>query len=331
MTKSLCGRIVILCLACLAVFLILGTRGAYGADYGYYFRPITEAWLAGETRLFDDVSQGWYMAPWALLLFLPTLLLQPAYGQAALIVFSLLGMVLAIRVLAHRPGTASVLLAMVNLHTVDLVLIGNIDGLLALGVALGWIGASVNSALVLGAGLWLLSVKPVNVILVALLLLKMVPWRTRLLALIPTAASAMGSFGLSGLDWPIRYFQHMAACPPLTVPQTTLWRIMASLGYTRECGVTVSLLFLAIAAWYLWHMPVDAHTIMLALAAQLTFAPYAISKHYVLVAPALAHLGWRYWPLTLTPLLRLAFGWDVVWVDWFYPAALLWGLCRRQS
>ena len=63
------------------------------------------------------------------------------------------------------------LAAVLTLHTFDLILRGNLEGLLLWGLGLSWLGVKEKKPLRLGLGLLLLSIKPINVLLVIAALL----------------------------------------------------------------------------------------------------------------------------------------------------------------
>lgn len=332
----------------LAVFLAMGRFWPIGPDYFYTFRPLTEAFFRGETRLFDASSPGYFNAPWAVFLIAPTLLLPLSYGQAAITLISMIGLLLAIHVVVPasartnlRVFLAAVVLATANLHTFDLVIRGNVDGFLLLGLGLGWLGIKRRQPWLLGAGFWLLSIKPVNVALPALVML----WAARnwsrqekLACLALLGLTLLLSFPLFGLDWPLRYLQFMTYNQPFIYLQTSLWRTFAFFGLPPILAMWTALPVLALFGVMAWrYARVDRLEELLALAivTNLFISPYTLGSHYVLLAPVFVLLAvnnpWLFslWLLTLTPLLRTVWGFDVTWIDIVYPLALMIALFLR--
>jgi hypothetical protein len=119
-----------------------------------------------------------------------------------------------------------VALALSNLYTFALFVRGNIDGILVFGIGLGWLGARRKNPLLLSIGLWLLSIKPINTVLMIPVLMKAVwDWssRDKLLTVSPLAVTLVLSFPIFGFNWPIRYIHAISENPPLTYLQTSLF------------------------------------------------------------------------------------------------------------
>lgn len=144
-----------------------------GPDYYFTFRPAAEKFLQGETRLYDQETLGFFNAPWLLLYFIPVTQLSLRAGQALLTV-STLAMLLAAPGLLREerafPFYASVT-ALLNLHTFDLLIRGQVDGFSLLGVALGWWAIRQHRPWALSLAFWLMAIKPINIALVAVIYL----------------------------------------------------------------------------------------------------------------------------------------------------------------
>jgi hypothetical protein len=329
-------------------FLILGAGLGFvwlfasfwplGSDYFYTFRPVPEAFFHGKTRLYDEQSIGYYNLPWSVFLLYPTLFASLPVGQALILTSSVLGLLFSVQVVAHSSAFRLLILtmALANLHTFDLLIRGNIDGFLSLGLGLGWLGLQRKNPLILGAGLWLLSIKPVNVILPGLVLVYGFwawPWRQRLLVLAPLAITIALSLPLFGLDWPMRYWNAINAHPPFIELQTSLWRVLALVGVGRAWayGLFAAVIFVFIVALSRIQV-VTAMTFAAALVINLVFSPYTLGSHYVLLAPVLVLLAqtnplfMTTWLLTFTPLARLFWGQAAAPIDSVYPIALMLGL-----
>lgn len=226
-------------------------------------------------------------------------------------------------------------LALANLHTFDLLLRGNIDGMVALGVGLGWLGVVRKRPWLLGCGLWLLAVKPINILLALAVLIRAVwHWspRDKLVSVSPLAVTVALSFPVFGFDWPLRYVKAISENPPGIYLQTSLWRILDLFGFEQKLAwwlfLTVVIIFcLGVSAV----KNINPITLALALAVNMVFSPYTLGSHYILLAPAFVALAqesnWfiAIWFLTLTPLVRLMGGFEVAWLDILYPVALMFG------
>jgi hypothetical protein len=328
-------------IAICAVFLLFGKIWPPGADYYYVFRPTVEAFLRGDSRLYDELSHGFYNTPWTIFPLIPIALLPLRYGQALLLIPQILALLFVIDLFLEKNEAPLNLLivglALVNIHTFGLVASGNIDGFLVLGLGLGWIAAKKEKPWLLGLGLWLLSMKPINVLFVIFVLFKMVwdwPVRDKIIAVLPLVVTVAVSFPIFGLSWPLRYVQAMAEHPPNIKPQTSLWRLFSHFGVERDLALglffVVSVIFL-FAIIQIKNFNINKKTLIMALSANLVFSPYTLGNHYVLLAPAFAVLAqartWMLglWFLTFTPLIRLVWGFKVSWVDIVYPLAIMVG------
>lgn len=330
-------KTILFLLAICAVFFIFGKIWPPGADYYYVFRPTVEAFLRGDSRLYDELSHGFYNTPWTIFPLIPIAILPLRYGQALLIIPQILALLFVIDLFMEKSedplNLLIVGLALANIHTFGLVVSGNIDGFLALGLGLGWIGAKKRKPWLLGWGLWLLSMKPINVLFVIFVLFKMVwDWsvKDKIIAVSPLVVTVTASFPIFGLRWPLRYVQAMAEHPPNIKPQTSLWRLFSHFGVER--GIALGLFFVVSTLFLITIIrkkQIDKLTLIMAISTNLVFSPYTLGNHYVLLAPAFAVLAqtrtWMLglWLLTFTPLVRLVWGFKVSWVDIVYPLAIM--------
>lgn len=332
-------RVALLMVVLVSLFLMVGASGLMGPDYFFTFRPVAEAYLRGQTRLFDAKSLGYFAAPWGLLLLAPTLVLSPTYGQALLTVTSAAGLVFSVYAILSptgdtRPPMPMVILGMLNLHTFDLLIRGNLDAFLAVGLGLGWMGLVRQRPYLFGAGLWLLSIKPPNVLLPILVMLcaaRKWPRNDQVKAGAPVVLTFLLSLALFGVDWPIRYVKALAVNPPFTYLQTSVWRVFEYFGMDGHLAVWPAALLLGafLSTLLLARPPFDVRTLALAIGTNLTVSPYTLGSHYVLLAPVFVLLTRRWpwmalsWLLTLTPLLRLRWGFAISWIDLLYPTTLM--------
>jgi hypothetical protein len=261
------------------------------------------------------------------------------HGQALLLIISLVGLLISsLAVMDSKNDQRNFVLivfALVNLHTFDLLSRGNIDGLLALGIGITWLAIKNEKALLTGIGLWLLSIKPINVILAALVFVKAIwQWsnRDKFLAIIPLFITSLISFPVFGFDWPYRYINALRNSPPLTYLQTSLWRFIEFLGFQKNFALWLfGAVVIIFVIFILTTERITQITLALALSLNLVFSPYSLGSHYVLLVPAFLVLtkihGYLLvsWLFTLTPLVRLFAGFEFAWIDILYPISLLVG------
>jgi hypothetical protein len=332
-------KIILISITIISLFLFFATVWPLTADYSYVFWPAVRSFITGETRLYDEFSRGFFNAPWAIFILLPIGFLPIKYGQALLITVQLIGLLLAVDYFIEkrerRIDPLIVFLALANIHTFGLLASGNLDGLLVLGILASWVGAKENKPFLLGSGLWLLSIKPINILFAIPVLVKRIwswPIKDKLLSLGPLLATFIISFPVFGFDWINRYFKAISAVPPNIKPQTSFWRLFSFFGLQTD--LALGLFFLAggiFVVFILRSKKVDENSLNLALSSNLVFSPYALGNHYVLLAPAFAVLAQKnpwmiaLWLLTFSPLIRLVWGFDVAWVDLVYPLSIMIG------
>ena len=336
----------------LAVWLLLAQVWPVGPDYFFHYRRAAEDFFSGRTRLYDDgITTSFPLLPWAVFPLGVTLLFPLEYGQALLTVFTLISigwLTLEVGRISQRPIPLWIVIASVcTLHTFDLVLRGNFEGFLCFGVALAWWGYKRERPLIVGLGVALFVMKPINMVLpgvfFAVAALRK-GWRYSLWVAVPMVICLVSSQFIFGADWIGRYFATsfssdevygtLSMSNAALYLQPSLWRFFEEgLGLSAQIGVWVGLAGLAATTLFLLaSRGVTAEKLAFTLLAGLFFAVYLHGNHYVLVAPALAILlqrsrwyGWL-WVLTLTPLLRAVWGFHNVWVDHFYMLGLLIGM-----
>lgn len=221
------------------------------------------------------------------------------------------------------------------MYTFDLLNRGNIDGLLVLGIGLGWLGIKRNNPLLVGAGFWFLSLKPVNVIFPSLVFLKAIwdwSWKDKITAAAPLGLTFLISLPVFGVNWIYRYLTAMQENPPLRNPQIILWRLPEPLGFPQEYSLGVFALTVIIFGIIIFtSRDVNRDILALALAGNLVFSPYVLGSHYVLLIPVFVILAQEYrwlislWLLTLIPVVLLILRAGIYWPGIFYPASMLIG------
>lgn len=324
--------------------------GYMGPDYYYHYRAATADVFAGQTQLYDGQTVSFPVLPWAVMLLAPLLLLPLKAGQGALIVLTLGSMALYLlettRDTADSPKLPPhwLVLTMLTTPLVDLLIRGNYEGYLMLGMALAWLGWRHERPLLLGVGLAILVTKPIHMPLVglffALAVLRNWPPRAWVWVVLPTLAALVGSVWAFGLDWPLRYVQYNAGADiyadlslnnPTWYLQAALWRFFdEGLGLSPRWGYGLSaLVYVGLAVMLIRERRFDTHMLALVTAGSVAFSVYVQGYHYVLIAPAFALIVWRnprwaliLWPLSLTPFLRGAWGFQHVWLDNAYALAV---------
>ena len=332
-------RVTIFLLVVSAVFVAFGEYWPLGDDYFFTFREVTESFLRGETRLYDSNSVGFYNAPWTILVILPTVFFSLHYGEALLIVASLIGILVSVAAVSKKNNDKFTLLiialAVVNLYIFDLLTRGNIDGILVLGIGLGWFGIERKNPILLGIGLWLLSIKPLNIVLPTLVFMKAIwhwPRSDKLKAIAPLAATFLISFPIFGFDWISRYIKAFQEKPPMINPQITLWRLPEPLGFQQELAPWLFVLVvIAFGSALIKTRSVDRMTLALALSVNLVFSPYILGSHYVLLIPVFVilaqELKWMLaiWLINIIPLVLLILRAGIYWPNILYPLSMMFG------
>ncbi len=211
-------------LALLALFGLVVQFGPVGADWFYTFRPVARDFAAGNTQLYDNTEYGYFNMPWLMVVLVPLALLPVRVGQALLTLISLSLVLVSLR--AFTRSIAVTALAVCTPFVVDLVLRGQVDALVLAGVVLTLHGLEQRRSWVLAGGLWLMSVKPPNVLLVfalAGLVLLRWTWRERLQAVSLLGVSFVISLPFCGFDWPARYLGYYQDKSVYTGFSVSLW------------------------------------------------------------------------------------------------------------
>jgi hypothetical protein len=315
------------------VFLAFYIFWPIGADYHYTYESVTRAWLTGKTQLYDAQSVGYFNAPWLVLILAPVVQLPDRAGEAVINTCTLLIAVFAARAFTKRSAAA--ILAVATLHTFDVLIRGQIDGLVLGGVALAWLGLEREKPWWVGAALPVLLVKPTGVFLIMLLCLRWAWTRRAWQVAVPTLGALALSVAIAGPDWVARYVVQSLREPPMVYLQTTIWRVLDA----PQSILVGALAIGALVTW--WHLGHTRKAFLLALAGGLFFSPYALGSHYILLIPVMAAfadknlaLGALVYLTTLTPLLRIWHGFAISPIDAGYPLALLilvWVVLERHS
>lgn len=301
-----------------AVFAMVYFLLPVGVDFYYQFWRIPREWLLEGQKLYNTTYTGLYNPPWTVLLLLPFSLLPIRWGMAALTLFSIAVVLWTVRVFSPPQvrGPLLPILALCNLYTFDLLQRGQIDGFALLGLSLAFWATSRQRPWLLSLALVLLSVKPINFLLPALVVLWPVHrWAprdlTKVLAL-PLLVLA-SSFLLFGWDWPVWWWASYQAVPPQEAWMSGLWRAQHALGLPLWIAVILSILAVAYFAWKAKQTGPGRRLVAVAQIVNLLITPYALAYHYVaILAVSLPEIMARsraaalvLWSLTFLPLLRL--------------------------
>jgi hypothetical protein len=260
-------------------------------------------------------------------------------------VASIVSLILAIDIFRRdrRVPAYAVLLAIGNLHVLDLLIRGQIDAFVLLAMAVGWWAVLARRPLVLSMSLCVMAIKPMNVALPGLLFLFAIRhWPRRDILTVfsmPVVVLILSGF-IAGADWPLRYMEYTREHPiPNRHRSITIWNVASLIGIPLWI-IAIGGLF-AVGAFLreAWQQGVTLWTLSLAVATNFAFTYYAGGYHYVLMIPALLLIGSRSQSLLLlaylttwTPLIRLGDNTLMHW-DAIFPALIfitLWALAPRE-
>ncbi|MEL6273140.1 MAG: hypothetical protein AAFR22_25265, partial [Chloroflexota bacterium] len=310
----------------------------FGSDYYNHFYLTAEAVFQEGAPLYGGENTSQYgQPPWLLPILWVGLQLPLPVGQAFLTTLTLVSIILAVQAVLNKTTELSLLyqaIAIFNLHTMDLVLRGNVDGFAVLGFAMVWWAYKRRMAWLIGIGFWFVSIKPIHFVLFGLAMLwgaRAWTWREKLWIIAPVAVSYVISALFLGPLWGVRFVRYNAFEHELyDVFETSLWKVVDVIGLP---GVTTPILtitgFVLGIVFIVTRTAITRNEIAVLLAMNVVFAPYVIGSHYVVLAPVLAWLMLRHrafallWFFTLTPLLRTDGLFRNLWIDSFYAIAML--------
>lgn len=314
-----------------------------GYDLFHFYWPTARAWLAGETRLYDALTAGFYSPPWTLVLLAPLGLLDLPWAMAVLTTASLLALMGVALAAARRAGVRYPALAatavVVCPYTLQVLFVGSLDALSLVGLAAALTALRRSAPLGFGAGLMLAAIRPQNLLLTGpvLLVLAWRAWGRRGLlraCAVPLVVLA-ACVPLFGADWPLRWWEAWRAYPPIP------YLVTSTYAATNLAGVPAPLVVVGMVAlagsvlWRAWraaaHLAAWDGVVALAVAANAALSPYLLSQSYSVVLA----LGWTWllgrrpgWAaalylLSLPMLLRAGGLWDRVGlIDVCFPLLL---------
>lgn len=242
-----------------ALVLALSPHIPIGGDFYWYYYKVPQDWLAGETRLYDSASRGYFLPPWGIWPYLPLALLDAflANAIATLIAAVIIGGIAYhhSRALGAQASCLPVaLLASLCPYSLVLYLTGTPDAWSLLGLWLAWLSARKNNGWALGLGAALALVRPQNCLLSlpALVAQALLPVRTGTLARAPVVRAAavlalvlLASVFVSGPDWPVRWWENYFIRPPspegAATTYSALQRIHVPLWLSGAAGLAAAL------------------------------------------------------------------------------------------
>lgn len=329
----------VLCISFGCAFLVilsltLARFWPWGADYLYYYYPLAEKWLQGHHDIYDPNISALFYPPWSLLVIVPLGFLPIQLAHGFLLTISMVLILFSIRLLqgTEKFPIYFYLLSLINLHSFDLYIRGQFDGVVLFGIALGYWAIQNKKPLWLSFAFCFMVMKPpLNVFLVVLLyLMSIAKWSkgeiVRVFSL-PFAMVIVSSFAV-GIDWPIRYVRNMT--PTIDYLSISIWKIAKVVNFPTWLLVIIACIMIVIFLEKSRKIGLTLSTLSLALTTTFMFTVYANGDHYVLLIPAFLFVFQRSWKLgllayatTFTPLLRLIYGSSVSSVDIIFTTILL--------
>ncbi len=309
-----------------------------GSDYFYGFRGTAELIYQEGRALYTADGPQYGQPPWFLPILWLTLHVPLTYGQAFISTITLVGIILAVQAILNTGVELPIryqALAVFNLHTLDLVIRGNVDGIAVLGFALVWQAYKHRIAWLIGIGFWLISIKPIHYVLFGLLILWGVrrwTWREKITIVAPLGVTYLVTSVIMGWDWIIRYvtFNTSGELDLFEDYETSLWKIIELLSLPSLTTSVLTVLAFGLGCLFVvTRRRVGRGDVVLVLGLNIVFAPYVIGSHYVVLAPVLTWLMLKhrafglFWLITLTPLQRYDYGFQYMWLDSLYAIAIL--------
>jgi hypothetical protein len=198
-----------------------------GGDFYWFYYKVPQDWLAGETRLYDDASRGYFLPPWGIWPYLPLALLDAFLANALANTIA----AVIIGAIAYQQSRSLLigLLAAACPYSLVLYLTGTPDAWSLLGLWLAWRASQRRNGWGLGAGAALALVRPQNCLLTMPALFRglrpALPKAGAVLALVLVASTFV-----SGPDWPIRWAENYFIRPPSPEGAATTYSALERIG-----------------------------------------------------------------------------------------------------
>ena len=314
--------------------ILLAEIWPWGSDFLFYYYPLAEEWLNGNRDIYNPNVSALFYPPWSLFVIVPLGLLPIRLAHGFQLSLSFVLIIMSIRLLNDSKTFPKYfyILSLINLHSFDLYIRGQLDAFVLFGIALGYWAIQNRKPIWLSLGFCLMVMKPpLNVILVFVLFLIAIRcWSKKeilITFLAPVVMVIVSSLAV-GIDWPTKYFRDMT--PTIDYLSISIWKIADMIGLARwVVGIVACFAvyrFLKEASKRI----LSLYTLSLALTTTFCFTVYANGDHYVLLIPAFLYVlgksfkhGMMAFLVTLTPLLRLFWGPSFSSIDLVYPIFLL--------
>ena len=259
-------------------------------DFSIYWRVI-ESLRAG-APLYS--GQEFYYAPWSLALLVPLTWLGLHAGAATLNTMTTLALLGACRasvgaVEGESAERAAILTGVLNPLSLVVLYMGQWDPLVLAGVLLGAFGGHRKNPWSWGVGVLLVSTKPTYALFV--LALFAIAWlrfdaRAKLIAAMFPLLALVGAGAVFGIDWPLRYIEHVRATPPTATNVSLAEHIPAFAAVFAVAGVGFVLSRTRAAE-------ISLADVMLALALGFVCAPFIAGYHFVVASVPMAWIAAR--------------------------------------
>ena len=314
--------------------VLLAEIWPWGSDFLFYYYPLAEKWLDGNRDIYNPNVSALFYPPWSLFVIVPLGLLPIRLAHGFQLSLSFVAIIISIRLLKDSKTFPKYfyILSLINLHSLDLYIRGQLDAIVLFGIALGYWAIQNRKPVWLSLGFCLMVMKPpLNVILVLVLFLIAIRYWSKkelfITFLAPVVMVIISSLAI-GIDWPIKYIKNMT--PTIDYLSISIWKITDMIGLSRWIvGIVACLAVYRFLREAMQHN-LSFYTLSLALSTTFCFTVYANGDHYVLLIPAFLYVLGESFPLgimaflvTLTPLLRLLWGSNLSSIDLIYPILLL--------
>lgn len=261
-----------------------------GGDYYWWYYRIPQEWLAGETKLYDEASRGYYLPPWALVLLLPFTALDTPWAMATFTLLSLAIVCSITYAYARESGSRRPWLAVLAVtlcpYFLVLVFTGTPDAWSLLGIYLAYRAKRSSNPWLLGAALLLAGVRPQNLVLTGpALVLAVRKWPSQewaKLAALP-ALTFLSSFLLFGWDWPVRWWDNFQALPPSPGGIISTYKVTEIVGVPLWLMALLALGLGAAMLLLVWRHGLPKTSFEMILAASAVISPYMRTPGFVVL------------------------------------------------
>jgi hypothetical protein len=282
--------LVILVVVGILFLVVVANSWPVGPDY-FVYRDTAAKLLAGTTRLYDENGRNFFNPPWTMLLIIPLTFFPLRLGMAILNLASLVVIVISANMFQKTTSISKVYVALsvATLYTCFLLINGQIDGFVLLGLAVSWWSIKEQRPWLLSLGLSLLIIKPLNVALVVIVLalgIRHWPLRDLMKAVALPIALALVSGLFIGFDWPLRYIDSYNAFPPIAEGAVTIWKIGEQFGIPALLIAIPGIIAVILLLLHVWRSGMNEEALSAALVITFIWTTYAWNYHYIMLIPA---------------------------------------------